>query len=202
MEPEPERTPDLLRKRPPPRQPPGDAPEVGEFRQGSPLSQWALARYLVGRALTESVGTALLGLGVVLLALAAFSEWVLHSTLLAVLVVIIAVGVLILRWILLAIVRRLTAFTQYAPVEARMTALVSDTRSDVLRELRRIGLPGRPWTLPLLVLRFLGRTRRADTVARLRRFEITRVVPAARLDELILLLRQAFGGGGVPGAGR
>lgn len=202
MESEPDRMPDLLRKQPP-RQPPGDAAEVGEFRQGSPLSQWALARYLVGRALTESIGTALLGLGLVLLALAAVSEWLLHSTLLAVLIVIIAVGVLILRWILLAVVRRLTAFTQYAPVEARMTALVSDTRSDVLRELRRIGLPGRAWTLPLLVLRFLGRTRRADTVARLRRFEITRVVPAARLDELILLLRRAFGGGGgVPGAGR
>lgn len=200
MEPDPTntpaRTPDILRKRaggvPP------DEAEVGDFRQGSPLSQWALGRYLVGRALAESVGNALLAVAVVVLALAAVGEWVLDSTVLAVLLVIIAVGVLLLRWILLAVVRRLTGFTQFEPIEERMKALVDDTRSDVLRELRRVGLPGRVFTLPLLAFRFLGRSRRADTLARLRKFETERAVPKARLDELHLLLRQAFGGGVAP----
>jgi hypothetical protein len=191
--PDPASTPEILRKRA--RGAPRDEPEVGDFRQGSPLSQWALGRYLVGRALTESVGNALLAVAVVVLGLAALAEWALGSTLLAVLLVIIAVGVLILRWILLSIVRRLTGFTQYAPVEQRMKALVDDTRSDVLRELRRVGLPGRVFTLPLLGFRFLGHDRRADTLTRLRNFETERAVPKARLDELHLLLRQAFGGG-------
>ena len=61
--------PDILRKRDAGtpgrgdgRQPGSESysAEVGDFRQGSPLSQWALGRYLVGRALTESVGNALL----------------------------------------------------------------------------------------------------------------------------------------------
>lgn len=64
----------------------------------------------------------------------------------------------------------------------------------MLRELRRIGLPGRVVTLPLLALRLPGRRRRADTVTRLRGFDIERVVPKARLDETFLLLRGAFTG--------
>lgn len=175
----------------------GDATDVGEFRQGSPLSQWALSRYLVGRAITESIGWSLLVVGVVLLALSALAWAGLHSTLLGVLVLLLAIGVLLLRAVLLAVVRRLTGFRQYAPIEERMKALVDDTRSDVLRELRRIGLPGRIWTLPLLALRFLGRNRRRDTVERLRTFELDRAVPRARLDELHLLLRSALGAGPV-----
>ena len=64
----------------------------------------------------------------------------------------------------------------------------------MLRELRRLGLPGRTLTLPLLAFRFLGRERRKDTVARLRKFDIDRAVPKARVDEMFLLLRQAFSG--------
>jgi hypothetical protein len=198
VQPDPEPVPDLLRKRDVPP-PPGEAgesePDVGEFRQGSPFTQWALARYLVGRSVTESVGVALLIVALALVGLAALGQWLIDSTVLAVLLVIIALFVLVLRWLLLTVVRRLTAFPQYAPVERRMNALVADTRGDVLRELRRIGLPGRVWTLPLLPLRFLGRSRRRETMARLRRFEITRVVPKARLDETFLLLRQAYTGG-------
>ena len=75
-----------------------------------------------------------------------------------------------------------------------MQALVDDTRADVLRELRRIGLPGRVLTLPLLGFRLLSRRRRRDTLDRLRTFQADRAVPKARLDELHLLLRQVFGG--------
>lgn len=169
--------------------------EVGEFRPGSPLSQWGLARYLVGRAITESVGAALLVVAVVLLALAALVEWGAHSTALAVLIVLVAAGVLVLRWVMLAIVRRLTGFRRFEPVEQRMTALVADTRADVRRELRRLGLPGRTLTLPLLAFGLLARSRRADTVAKLRKFDIDRAVPKARVDEMFLLVRQAFGSG-------
>jgi hypothetical protein len=167
--------------------------DVGEFRQGSPLSQWALSRYLVGRAITESMGRALLVAGVVLIIVSALLWWGLDSALLGVLLLIVAFGVLLMRTVLLAIVRRLTGFGQYQPIEERMKALVDDTRSDVLGELRRIGLPGRTWTLPLLAIRFLGRKRRRDTVERLRRFEVERAVPRARLDEMHLLIRSALG---------
>ena len=109
-----------------------------------------------------------------------------------------AVAVLLFRALLLGIVRRLTGFRHYGPIEERMTALVADTRSDVLRELRRIGLPGRMWTLPLFVFRFLGRDRRRVTLERLLQFEVGRAVPQSRLDELHLLIRTAFGAGQPP----
>jgi len=163
--------------------------EVGEFQQGSAFSQWALARYLVGRALADSMGWALMTTALALGALAALAWWGLHSSALTALLAFVAVAVLLLRALLLGLMRRLTGFRQHGPLEDRMKALVHDTRSDVLRELRRIGLPGRVWTLPLLALRFLGRDRRRDTAARLRRFEVERTVPAARLDELHMLLR-------------
>jgi hypothetical protein len=192
----PEPLPELLRKHPAPDQ---DAPyaaqaEVGEFRPGSPFSQWGLARYLVGRAMVESVGSALTVVVLGLLALAAVSQWVGHSTLLAVLFVLVAAGVLALRLITVTVVRRLIGFRQYGALDGRMSALVKDTRPDVLRELRRVGLPGRTWTLPLLALRLLRRSRRADTIARLRTFDVDRAVPKARVDELYLLLRGTFGG--------
>jgi hypothetical protein len=186
--------PDFLRKR-------TADPEVGEFRQGSPLSQWGLSRYLVGRAITESIGSALLVVAVVVLAVAALLEWGAHSTALAVLVVLVALGVLVMRWAMLAIIRRLTGFRRFGPIEERMTALVNDTRSDVLRELRRLGLPGRTLTLPLLGFRFFGRARRKDTITKLRNFDLERAVPKARVDGMFLLLRQAVRGGVAPGSG-
>jgi hypothetical protein len=202
VEPDPERVPDLLRKPaapPPPPPPSSEEPEVGEFRQGTAWSQWALSRYLVGRAITESAGIALLVVGLALVVLAVLAQWPLHVTGLAVLLAIIAGFVLLLRWLLLTAVRRLTALPQDPSVERRMNALVADTRGDVLRELRRLGLPGRLWTLWLLPMRFLGRSRRARTAERLRGFEIDRVVPKARLDETYLLVRQGFENGSAGG---
>jgi hypothetical protein len=69
--------------------------------------------------------------------------------------------------------------------------LVRDTRRDVFAELRRIGLPSHQWTLPLLAARLIARRRRDETVARLRGFDIARVVPKARLDETVLLVQRA-----------
>lgn len=168
------------------------ADDVGEFRPGSPLSRWALARYLVGRAIAEAVGRTLLLVAVAVLALAGVAEWVAHWTFLAVLLAVFAVGVLILRALLRAVLRRLTAADRYGPVEARLRDLVRDTRADVLAELRRLGLPAHTVTLPLLGLRLAGR-RRAETLARLREFRLDAVVPRGRVDELHLLLRSAVG---------
>jgi hypothetical protein len=174
------------------------ADEVGEFRPGSPVSRWALARYLVGRAIAESVSRTLLVAALVLLAVAAAVQWGLHLTFLTVLLVLAALFVLVLRSVLRAVLRRLTAADHYGPIETRLRELVSETRADVLREMRRVGLPSHTITLPLLAVRLLGRRRR-QTVDRMRRFEVDRAVPKVRLDELHLLLRQAAGRSG--GAG-
>jgi len=117
-------------------------------------------------------------------------------------VAVIALGVLLMRALMLAVLRRLTAAGQYGPLEDRLRALVSDTRSDVLRELRRIGLPGHTWTLPLLGVRLFRSSRRQDTFDRLRTFQLDNAVPKARLDELHLLLRSAVGRTVPPTAGR
>jgi hypothetical protein len=166
--------------------------DVGPFEQGTPTSRWALARYLVGRALGESISRSLLVVAVLILAFAGLVEW-LGSTFWSIVIALLALAVLAMRAILRAVLRRLTASDRVGPLETRLRALVADTRSDVLAELRRIGLPGRTATLPLLALRLLGRERRRRTVARLRTFDLDRVVPKARVDELHLLLRGTLG---------
>jgi hypothetical protein len=175
-----------------------DTPEVGEFRQGSPLSRWALARYLVGRAIAESVSRTLLLVAAALVVVAVAVQWGLHLTFVTVLVAIVAAIVLILRWVLRTVLRKLTAADYYGPIETRLRELVSATHRDVRRELRRVGLPSRIFTLPLLALRFAGR-RRPETLERLREFDVDRAVPKGRLDELHLLLRQAADRPGGPG---
>lgn len=176
-----------------------DAGEVGEFRQGSPLSQWALARYLVGRAIGESVSRTLVVVAVLVLLGAVAVQWGLHLTLVTVLLVIVGLIVLMVRGLLRAVLRRLTAADRYGPVETRLRELVADTHGDVLRELRRIGLPSHALTLPLLAARLAGK-RRTETLERLRGFDIDHAVPKVRLDELHLLLRGAAGRPG--GTGR
>jgi membrane protein implicated in regulation of membrane protease activity len=167
-------------------------PEVGTFEQGSPLHRWALARYLVGRAIGESIGRALLIVALAVLVVAGVVEW-LGSTFWSVVIAVLALAVLAMRAVLRAVLRRLTAPDRLGSIEQRLQALVSDTRSDVLAELRRVGLPGRSWTLPLLAGRFLGRRRRHRTVARLRNFDVDRAVPRSRVDEIHLILRDAVG---------
>ncbi|WP_375475131.1 hypothetical protein [uncultured Jatrophihabitans sp.] len=169
-----------------------DEPDVGEFRPGSPTSRWALARYLVGRAIAESIGWTLLVTALALIAGAVVVQLSTHLTFVTVLLAIVALGVLGLRAVLRALLRRLTATDSYAPIEARLRELVGETRRDVRRELRRLGLPSRVITLPLLGVRLAGR-RRADTLQRLRGFELGRVVPPVRLDEFHLLLSKAAG---------
>jgi hypothetical protein len=171
----------------------GDGFDVGNFRQGTQASQWALARYLVGRAVAEALGRGLMIAALGVVALAALVSWA-GSAFWAVVVFLVALGILVLRSLLLGLLRRLPLMAGYGSLEQRLRALVADTGKDVLRELRRVGLPSHSWTLPLLAVRLIGRRRR-ETAERLRHFEVDRVVPAVRLDELHLLLRSATGHG-------
>jgi len=166
-----------------------DASDVGAFRQGSPQSQWALGRFLVGRSVAEALSRGLLIVAVAVFACAGLVEWA-GSTFWMVIIALVGIGVLIMRSLLLAVLRRLPLMTGNREVEHRLGELVADTRRDVLRELRRIGLPGRSWTLPLLAVRLAGK-RREETTQALRRFEVDRVVPPARLDEVHLLLQSS-----------
>lgn len=166
--------------------------DVGWFEQGSAISRWALARYLVGRAIGESVSRGLLILALGVLVLAGILEW-LGSTFWSIVTALLALAFLALRSVLRVVLQRLSAVGQVGPVQTRLQAIVADTRSDVQRELRRIGLPGRPWTLPMLPLGLLGRERRRRTVERLRAFDLDRVVPKSRVEELHLILRNTAG---------
>jgi hypothetical protein len=162
-------------------------PEVGEFRQGTASSRQALSRYLVGRAIGEQLAAGLLIVGLAVLALAVGSYFV-APTWLAILIGLIGFGVLLLRAIVGALLRRLTGVGRFGALEDRMRALVADTRGDVRRELRRLQLPSHTVTMPLLAARLLGR-RRGEVIARLRGFDIDRVVPAARVDDLHLVIQ-------------
>lgn len=166
-----------------------DPVEVGEFSQGNDATRWILARYLISRALAVQVNATLIVLAVIILAFAGFAFYS-GSNVLAVLITLVAGAVLLVRSAIGALLRRTTMAMITPGAEHRLRRLVADTRTDVGRELRRIGLPGRPWSLPLLVIRVLGR-RRAETFRRLRDFDIDRVVPAARLDELHLVIAAA-----------
>lgn len=164
-------------------------PDVGRFEQGTPGSRWALARYLVGRAIGESVSRALLAFALLVVALAVLVWWV-GPHWLAVLIGVFALSVLVLRALLGAVLRRITGAGSFGAAEDRMRRLVAETRGNVSAELRRIGVPSRTWTLPVLAWRLARRRRRAETLARLRRFDTDRVVPSSRLDELHMLVRQ------------
>ncbi|MEP7020496.1 MAG: hypothetical protein ABI808_07590 [Pseudonocardiales bacterium] len=167
--------------------------DVGAFEQGSPASRWALARYLVGRAVIESVSNSLLIAALVVLALAGLVEWWAGSTFWAIVIAVVGLGILAMRAILRGVLRRLSGAARYRPIEQRLNALVENTKSDVFGELRRVGLPSHIWTLPLLPFRFLRQERRRETVAKLRDFDVDRVVPKARVDELHLILRDTVG---------
>src|SRR5690242_17574299 len=127
----------------------GEGVEVGEFRQGTSLSQWALARYLVGRALGVSVSNNLLVVALLLVGLAALLQWVVGSTFWAVVVGVVALVVLGMRALIRWALNKLTAADKYGPLEQRLRALVNETRGDILAELRRVGLPGHTWSVPL-----------------------------------------------------
>ncbi len=158
----------------------GTSPEVG-FGGSDPLTAGLLARYLVGRVVAARVSISLLLTALVLLA-GAVALWVWGPHWVAILVGLVALAVLAFRAIVVAILRRIMGVGQLGPAEDKVRALVADTQGDMRRELRRIGLPATVFGMPLLLIRLLGR-RRAATFARLKQFDINRVVPRSRQDE-------------------
>ena len=168
------------------------ADDVGSFEQGSEFSRWALARYIVGRVVLERVSWSLLVVATALIVLAVVSQLALHSTLLAVLLILVALGVFAMRGLLRFVLRRLMNAQAYGPLEGRIAEIVNGARRGVFRELRRVGLPSRIVTMPLLLVRFAGK-RRPETMQRIRRFEVDRAVPKASRDELYLVLRRSAG---------
>ncbi|SOD74305.1 hypothetical protein SAMN05892883_3488 [Jatrophihabitans sp. GAS493] len=168
---------------------PGEGPyvEVGAFRQGNELSQWMLARYLVSRVVGDYIAKFLLVAGLVVLALS-IVVYVNGAQLFGVLVGLVAVGLLLTRGALQFLLQRLAGAQTIGATEVTMRRLVRESRGDVQRELRRIGVPSRSFTVPLLAVRLISRRRRAATLQRLRRFEIERAVSPAHLDALHLAL--------------
>lgn len=164
-----------------------DPSDVGEFRQGTAGSRYILARYLVGRAIGEQAATALLVVGLIVLAVAVGVYFV-APTWLAVVIAVIGLGVLLVRVLMGAVVRRMAGVGQFGAMEGRMRALVAETRGDVRRELRRLGLPSRTATMPLLAVRLLGH-RRGEVMRTLRGFDVDRVVPARRVDDLHMVVQ-------------
>ena len=90
-----------------------------------------------------------------------------------------------LRWVLNLLTLTIAALF----VSNMLSRSVAERRLE-FATLRAIGLPSRTWTMPVLAWRLARRKRRAETLERMRRFEVDRVVPAARLDALHLIVRQ------------
>ena len=84
-----------------------DHPDVGAFEEGTPGSRWALGRYLVGRAIGESMSRALTVFALLVVALTALVWW-LGPHWLAGVIGVFALTVLLLRSLLGAVLRRVT----------------------------------------------------------------------------------------------
>ena len=164
--------------------------EVGNIGPGSAASQAVLRRYLLTRALGSSIINAVQWSGVVVLLLAALS-WLGDVKALAVLLGLVALPIFAVRGVLSAIARRLSGASRLGPLEPRVAALVTRTRRELRRELRRVGLPGVPWAPLLIAWRLVRPIRRVPTMQALSRIDLTKVVPPSQVDELQILLRQA-----------
>lgn len=163
--------------------------EVGNFRQTNPAGQWALSRYLIGRVIGEYVAALLyvIALGALASAILVYL-WGAHAV--AVLLTVLAFGVLLVRGVFAMILRAATGAGVLGVDEARLRVIVRETRRDVLAELRRIAVPHRSFTVPLLAFRLISRRRRGDTIAKLRRFDSERAVSAVHRDQLYLIFSQ------------
>ena len=168
-------------------------PEIG-FGGSDPIAAGLLARYLVGRVIAARVSVSLMITALVILA-GAVALWVWGPHWLAILVGLVALAVVAFRALVMAILRRVMGVGRLGPVEEKVRGLVGDTQGDLRRELRRIGLPATVFGMPFLILRFLGR-RRAETLTRLHEFDVNRVVPRSRQDELQFLLHAHLTGRG------
>lgn len=154
---------------------------------GTGATALMLARYLVGRALAARLSLALwLVAGIIFVG--AIALWIVDAHWVAVLFGLLGLLVLGVRALVMFVLRKVMAVGRLGSAEARITELVRDTGADLRRELRRIGLPGSVFAMPVLLVRILGK-RRKQTFQRLREFDVTNVVPASRRAELDFLVR-------------
>lgn len=162
---------------------------VGAFHQGNALSQLALRRYLLTRAIGASIVRTVhwLGVGTLLLAVLV---WLAGIHWLSILIGLFALLILIMRTALSGLQRRISGIDQLGPSAARIEALVGQTRKSIRSELKRVGLPSTPWGPTLIGFRLIRPVKRVETLRRLGSFDLSHVVPVSTLDELHLLLRQ------------
>jgi hypothetical protein len=163
-------------------------PDVGRFQQADELSQWALRRYLLARAIGASVIRTVYWLGIAVLVLAVL-VWSAGVEWLAVLIGIAAIFILLFRALLSAIQRRISGVDAMGSAGPKVERLVGQTRKGIRAELRRVGLPSSPWGPTLIGLRLIRPVKRVETVGKLSKFDLSQVVPSSTLDELYLLLR-------------
>ncbi|MHA3703056.1 hypothetical protein ACXR2U_12835 [Jatrophihabitans sp. YIM 134969] len=163
--------------------------EVGEFRRGDAASRWALARYLVARTIGDGAVRALLGVAVLFAVLTVVLAVLSAPVVLTVLCALVALGWFGGWRLARALWSRLSGGPALAPVRHELDRLVGETRPDVRRELRRLGLPAHPLAA-FAFARRLGGRRRSETTAKMREFDVDRVVPADRVDRVVLLLER------------
>ncbi|MGX7680387.1 hypothetical protein ACSMXN_15975 [Jatrophihabitans sp. DSM 45814] len=157
---------------------------------GPELSQVVLRRYLVTRAIGASVVRTVHWFGIAVLVLAVL-VWFAGVEWLAILIGLAAIFILLTRAALSAIQRRISGVDGMGPAAREVDKLVGQTRKGLRSELRRIGLPAAPWGPTLVGLRLIRPTKRAETVQKLTKFDLTQVVPSSTLDELDLVLRNS-----------
>lgn len=162
--------------------------QVGRFRQGTLSTQWALGRYLVGRVIIARISAGLMLTALIVLAVAAVVWW-LGPNWLAVLIGLLALPILLVRVVIRTAVGRLTEAHVFGPAEDQVRRMIGDTGGDFRRELRRIGVPSSIFGFPVLLIRLLRTRSRRTLLERMRGFDLTRVVPPSRIDELHMLIR-------------
>lgn len=160
---------------------------VGSFRQGNLGTQMALGRYLVGRVIAARISAGLMVTALVILALAAV-DWFIGPHWLAVLIALLALPVLLARAVARWFIDRVTEASLFAPAEDAVRRMIGQTGGDFRRELRRIGVPASMFGFPLLLARMMRGKSRRTLLLRMRDFEVDRVVPPSRVDELHMLI--------------
>jgi hypothetical protein len=169
---------------------PGETGDVGDFRQGSAHVRWALSRYLLGRLIIARVSAGLLFTAFLIAVLGGLVYWA-GGRWLAVLIFLVALGVVVIRWVFVTVVRRLTFDARFGPAERQLRRIIGAAGGDLRRELHRIGVPLSWWSFPLLLLRLMRSRSRRVLFERMRGFQLERAVPAGRVDELHMLIASA-----------
>lgn len=167
--------------------PESDGISVGRFRPGSLSTQLALGRYLVGRVIIARINAGLMVTALVIIAIAVLVWWV-GPHWLGILIGLLALPVLIVRTLVRWFIGRLTDAQTFGPAQAQVQRMVGDTGGDFRRELRRIGVPSSIVSFPLLLIRLMRASSRRTLLERIRAFDLTRVVPPSRVDELQMLI--------------